>query len=127
VRLLLDTHAFMWFVNGDELLSLKAKDAIEDKSNSSYISIASLWEMAIKVRLGKLNIAEPFNKLIADIEQKEFTILSVNFGDAEYVSRMEMIHRDPFDRMLIAQTKLNDVTIVSNETIFDKYGVKRIW
>jgi PIN domain nuclease of toxin-antitoxin system len=110
-----------------KLLSLNAKDAIEDKSNSGYVSIASLWEMAIKVRLGKLKIVEPFSQLIADIEEKEFTILSVKFEHAEYVSRMEMIHRDPFDRMLFAQTKIGDMTIVSNETVFDKYGVTRIW
>jgi PIN domain nuclease of toxin-antitoxin system len=117
----------MWFINGDKLLSVTAKDAIENKSNDSYVSIASLWEMAIKASLGKLKIVEPFNKLIADIEEKEFTILSVTFEHAEYVSRLEMIHRDPFDRMLIVQTKLDNMTIVSSETVFDKYGVKRIW
>ncbi len=127
MNLLLDTHAFMWFINGDKSLSANAKNAIEDRGNDGYVSIASLWEMAIKSSLGKLKVIEPFDRLISEIEEKEFTILPITFTQTELISRLELIHRDPFDRMLIAQAILLDMTIVSNEVIFDKYGVKRIW
>ncbi len=127
MKLLLDTHAFMWYINGNPSLSLTAKAIIDDNSNPCFVSIASIWEMAIKINLGKLKIPGPFDDLLNKINQRGFSLLPIEFADAKCVSNLENHHRDPFDRMLIAQTKIEDMAIVSNESVFDKYGVKRIW
>ena len=105
MKFLLDTHTFLWFISGDNLLSKRAKDAIESAESHSYLSIASLWEIGIKTRLNKLNIGMPFKDLKKQIDKNGFEILPVLFSHIEIISELPVHHQDPFDRLLIAQCK----------------------
>ncbi len=127
MKLLLDTHTFIWFINGDNRLSEKARNEITKSSNSKFISIVSIWEMAVKISLGKLKINYPFKDIIRQIEQNGFEILGVIFEHTDLVSRLEFHHRDPFDRLLIAQAIWGKMTIISKDEMFRKYGVKLTW
>jgi PIN domain nuclease of toxin-antitoxin system len=113
--LLLDTHSLIWFLNGDEKLSTKAKLAIEDSANSKIISIASIWEIAIKISLNKLRFPNGFKHLLDLIEDNGFDILPITFDHAIALSTLEFIHRDPFDRILIAQCLIEKLTIVTKD------------
>jgi PIN domain nuclease of toxin-antitoxin system len=112
LNLLLDTHTFIWFINGDTRLSTKAKKEILKYSNKKFISMASIWEMAIKTRLGKLRINYPFREVFNQIEENGFEILSIIFDHTLLVSQLEFHHRDPFDRLLIAQALSENMTII---------------
>ena len=125
MNLLIDTLAFIWFLEGDKALSNKGR--IEIENNDSFVSIASLWEIAIKINLGKLKIAYPFENIQEKIVENNFNILPISFADTLLISNLELHHRDPFDRILIAQTLTNKMSIVSRDNSFDLYGVKRIW
>ena len=128
MQLLLDTHALLWWFSGDEALSAEARNAIADGSNSIYVSAASVWEIATKNRLGKLSIG---NKLMADLDgsiaSQGFTGFSISVRHGQRAGALPGPHRDPFDRMLIAQAMIEDFVLVSNERSFDAYGVKRLW
>jgi len=128
LRLLLDTHAFLWWLAGESRLSIPAKEAIGDEDNTVYVSAASAWEIATKFRLGKL----PGAKLIADdipavVASQAFLPLAVSMIHAQRAGLLPGIHRDPFDRVLIAQAQSEGMTLVSNEDLFDQYGVTRFW
>ena len=128
MRLLLDTHAFLWWLAGESRLSIPAKEAIGDEDNTVYVSAASAWEIATKFRLGKL----PGAKLIADdipavVASQAFLPLAVSMIHAQRAGLLPGIHRDPFDRVLIAQAQSEGMTLVSNEDLFDQYGVTRFW
>jgi PIN domain nuclease of toxin-antitoxin system len=128
VSLLLDTHAFLWWLAGDRKLSAAAKKAIADPDRIVHVSAASAWEIATKFRLGRL----PGAKVIIDditgaIASQEFRPLSVTVAHAQRAGLLKTVHRDPFDRMLVAQALAEDLTLVSNEDLFDEYGVKRHW
>jgi PIN domain nuclease of toxin-antitoxin system len=128
MRLLLDTHAFLWFITADPRLGANAKSSIENPANQRLLSTASLWEMAIKLSLGKLILAKPFDTLIADqLAANAIDILSIEVSHVTAVSKMPFHHRDPFDRLLVAQAIVERIPIVSAETTFDAYGVDRIW
>ena len=128
MRLLLDTHAFLWFITADSRLGVNAKSAIEDPANQRLLSMASLWEMAIKFSLGKLKLAKPFDTLMAEqLAANAIDILSIDVLHVTAVSKMPFHHRDPFDRLLIAQAIVEKVAIVSTESTFDAYGIDRIW
>ncbi|HLP47509.1 MAG TPA: type II toxin-antitoxin system VapC family toxin [Candidatus Kapabacteria bacterium] len=127
MKLLLDTHTFIWFINGDECLSIKARKEILKASNSKFISIASIWEMAIKISLEKLNINYPFKEVFHQIQENGFVILPVIFEHTDLVSQLEFYHRDPFDRLLIAQAIWEEMTIISKDEKFLKYPVKTTW
>ena len=101
--LLLDTHTLVWFLNGDKKLPNKVKIAIEDLNNSKFVSIASIWELAIKISLGKFSFPKGFNIFLELIEENGFEILPITFDHTIIISALEFIHRDPFDRLLIAQ------------------------
>jgi PIN domain nuclease of toxin-antitoxin system len=122
---LLDTHSFIWFINGDNQLSEPARLAIENGVN--YISIASLWEIAIKLSLGKLELESAYSSVIDQITQNGFQILPLTFDDTLSVSTMELHHRDPFDRMLIAQGINNNLHIITKDRNFSLYRVDTIW
>jgi PIN domain nuclease of toxin-antitoxin system len=128
LQLLLDTHALLWWLAGDEQLSQPAKTAIADEDNPIFVSAASVWEIATKHRLGKLPGA---SVLVADfaaaIHSQGFVDLPISVGHAQAAGALPGPHRDPFDRMLIAQAMLDDLALVSNERDFEVYGVKRIW
>lgn len=127
MSVLLDTHALMWWVWDDPRLSNAADWAIQD-ADSVYVSSVSAIEIAIKHRIGKLPNAGPLAERFADVMAAEnFHELPVGWRDASLAGRMAGEHRDPFDRLLIAQGILNDLTLVSNERLFDAFGVARIW
>lgn len=128
MRLLLDTHALLWWLAGDENLSESARAAITEVANAIFVSAASTWEIATKHRLGRLPGA---NAIAADlagaIESQGFLGLPITIRHGEAAGALPGPHRDPFDRMLIAQSTLEDLVLVSNEQAFDAYGVQRLW
>ncbi len=124
---LLDTHTFIWFVNGDSQLSDKARKAIEDKQAINFISIASLWEIAIKVSLGKLELNAPFASIEKQLQQNGFEILPLTFKDTLRLSELPFHHKDPFDRILIIQSITNGLTLISKEKHFAEYGIRLLW
>jgi PIN domain nuclease of toxin-antitoxin system len=129
VRLLLDTHAFLWWVFADPKLSRAARTAISDEAqNSVFVSAASAWEITTKYRIGKLSGARVVAEDVSGVITAEgFNPLAVSVLHAERAGGLAGDHRDPFDRMLIAQAISEDLSLVSNERVFEAYGVKRLW
>ena len=128
MRLLLDTHVLIWWLAGDPMLSANAKAAVADAANKAFVSAASAWEIATKYRIGKLPQAAA---LAADISGvlggQGFVELPITVRHGQAAGGLPGPHRDPFDRMLIAQALLSDLVLVSNEAVFDRYGVRRLW
>lgn len=128
MRLLLDTHALLWTLDGNPKLSAAALEAVGNLSNELLISAVSGFEITTKYRLGKLAefaaIARHFPAFLADLEH---TILPIGMDHAALAGALDIAHRDPFDRLLIAQAQIERVPIVSNERLFDTFGVERIW
>jgi PIN domain nuclease of toxin-antitoxin system len=115
-------------VSGNEQLSDVARRAIENPKNTVYVSAASVWEIAIKRQIGKLPDSVQFSpSLVGYLRHRGFTELAMTVEHAEAAGELTAHHRDPFDRMLIAQARVNTMKLVSNETLFDKYEVSRIW
>lgn len=128
MRLLLDTHALLWWLAGDARLSPAARVAIETPASAVLVSAASAWEIATKHRIGKLPGAAAVALDLGDcIAGQGFTALPISFADATRAGGLAGPHRDPFDRMLIAQALGADLMLVSNEALFDGYGVRRLW
>ena len=128
MRLLLDTHAFLWWLAGDEALSVAARTAIADESNDVFVSAASASEIATKHRIGKLaGAAAIVADLDAEIARQSFIPLPISVRHGQAAGALPGPHRDPFDRMLIAQAMMDRLVLVSNEQIFDAYGVGRWW
>ncbi len=119
MRLLLDTHAVIWWVDQDHLLSAPAHKSITDSSNDLSVSAATIWEIAIKVGLGQW--------MEQAIDELEAVVLPITVVYADTQANLPGHHRDPFDRLLLAQAISEQIPIVSNESIFDSYGVDRIW
>ncbi len=126
-KYLIDTHALIWFLEGDLQLSKKAKNIILNTDNQLFISSASLWEMAIKMSIGKLKMSLLLEKIIDRLTLEEIEILPIGISAILAIQNLPFHHKDPFDRILIAQTLTENMTIISIENIFDNYGVKRIW
>lgn len=127
MRLLLDTHTFLWWLAGDRALPEQVRDEIA-KAQFVYVSAASVWEIATKYRIGKLpGAAAIVGDLSRVIASEEFTELPIGIRHAEVAGLLPGPHRDPFDRMLIAQATVDDLMLVSNEEIFDAYGAQRLW
>ena len=128
MRLLLDTHAFIWWMTTDERLSQLARRAIANEANVILVSAASAWEIATKHRLGKLPGADEIAPDIAGaIADQDFEELPITVADAARAGALPGHHRDPFDRMLIAQAQARNLVLISNEPLFDRYGVRRLW
>ena len=128
MRLLLDTHAFIWWFAGSSQLSKSVRRAIADEENDVLISAASAWEIATKHRLGKLPSAEMLALDISGaIASQDFKELPITVEDAARAGALPGLHRDPFDRMLIAQTLSRNLLLISIEPIFDRNGVRRLW
>ena len=128
MKLLLDTHTLLWWLAGDKQLSPAARWALEDESNPVYVSAASAWEVAAKHRLGKLPKAGPLARDFAgEVVRQGFLELPITLDDGQRAGALAGNHKDPFDRMLVAQAKAHDLALVSNERAFDTYGVIRIW
>ena len=128
MRVLLDTHAFVWWLADSRRLSELARDAIRNEANAIVVSAVSAWEIATKHRLGRLPEADGVaGDIRGAIAGQGFAELPVSVADAERAGRLPGPHRDPFDRMLIAQALARDFALVSNEKAFDRYGVRRLW
>jgi PIN domain nuclease of toxin-antitoxin system len=128
VQLLLDTHALIWWLSGDASLSANAKAAIADLANDVFVSAASAWEIATKHRLGKLPDAAVLAVDVSGaLSSQGFIELPITVHQGQRAGNLPGPHRDPFDRMLISQAMLADLVVVSNETVFDGYGVRRLW
>lgn len=126
--LLLDTHAFLWFCQDDPRLSATAKALLEDPANRKLLSIASCWEIAIKAGLGKLKLGEPSASYIPNALTKTgFELLPIAVAHATGVETLPLHHRDPFDRLLVAQAIAENTPIVSSDPALDAYGIVRHW
>ncbi len=128
MRLLLDTHALIWWLAGDEALSLRAREAIQDEGNSVAVSAASAMEVATKFRIGKLAkaelLAQDFESIIAG---QGFVELAISVHHARLAGEMNIAQKDPFDRLLIAQAQAEGMVLISNEVLFDSFAVQRLW
>lgn len=128
LRLLLDTHALIWWLMGDPALSAAARAAISDPASEIHVSAASAWEITTKYRIGKANhltaIADDVRR---EVSAEGFGELPISMAHAQHAGSFAGAHKDPFDRMLIAQAMLEDLTLVSNETAFDAFGIRRLW
>ena len=128
MRILLDTHALIWWLAGNPRLVETARRGVVAEENDVFVSAASAWEIATKHRLGRLPEAAALARDIrAGIASQGFEELAVSVADADRAGRLAGPHRDPFDRMLIAQALARDLVVVSNEEAFDRYGVNRLW
>lgn len=128
MRLLLDTHAFLWWLAGDSSLGSRAKAAIADEQNDVFVSAASAWEITTKYRIGKLpGVASIVGDIAACVRGQGFKPLSITFLHGQMAGALPGAHKDPFDRMLIAQAMIESLSLVSNESAFDGYAVTRVW
>ena len=124
---LLDTHALIWFIEGDRLLSDKAISAINDEADFNFVSIASIWEIAIKLNVQKLKLQTSFLGIQKKMDENGFKLLPVNFEHTLILKDLPLHHRDPFDRMIIAQSITEDLTIISKNKNFSLYPIKLLW
>jgi PIN domain nuclease of toxin-antitoxin system len=127
MKLLLDTHALLWFLNNSEFTPT-ARAAIESPDNAVYVSVANLWEIAIKCSLGKLTLSAEFDQVFpAQLELNNFQCIQITHADLHQLCRLPFHHRDPFDRLLIAQALSNGLTLVTRDPHFAAYGVPILW
>ena len=124
---ILDTHTLIWFMEGDVFLSTNAKRAIEDERNTKYVSISSLWEIAIKISLGKLLLKKPLEEFLNNLSQTNINILPLKFSHFVRISKLEFIHKDPFDRIIICQSLEENLSIIGKDQNFPAYGVNLFW
>ena len=124
---LLDTHAFVWMAEGDRRLNSDVRSMIADKGNEVLLSIASLWEIAIKVSIGKLELAAGFSDLVESADSERYSLFPIDTASVTMVTTLPLHHRDPFDRLLAATALQHDVALISADSVFDLYGVKRVW
>ena len=127
IKNLLDTHTFLWFIDGNDNLSPKALENIENENAQNFISIVSLWEIAIKLSLGKLEVNIPFKQIEDVVFKNNFQILPISFTDLLKLSELPFHHRDPFDRLLIAQCINNEMIFLSKDENVSKYNAPIIW
>jgi len=124
---LLDTHTALWYFNGDEKLSKTAHEIIYNSSNAIYLSITSVWELAIKIGLGKMKFDGKSAGFIRLAEEDDFTILPIKTAHLDELENLTMIHRDPFDRLLIATALAEQMILITTDENIAKYKVSQIW
>jgi PIN domain nuclease of toxin-antitoxin system len=127
MQLLLDTHTFIWFISGDQALPQKALDAIKNTENKCYISIASIWEIAIKFSLKKLELKSDFDNIIDFLASNDIEVLQITFQHLQKIINLEFHHRDPFDRLIIAQAIVENLTIITKDENFSRYTDSLFW
>jgi PIN domain nuclease of toxin-antitoxin system len=128
MEVLLDTNAFLRWVEDDVALSKKARAAIADPDNEILVSIVVPWELAIKAGQGKIKLSQPVGRYVAShIEANGFRLIGIDLDDVALIETLPMHHRDPFDRLLIAQARNRKSPVVSSDRAFSDYGIKRIW
>lgn len=128
MRVVIDTHVFLWWVEGDRVLPARARAALADRQNECLLSMASVWELAIKASLGKIRFATSVQRYVTEhIANNGFRLLDIQLHHVGRVESLDFHHSDPFDRLLIAQALEENLPIVTADKIFGKYGLKRIW
>jgi PIN domain nuclease of toxin-antitoxin system len=128
VNLLLDAHALLWFLNDDPQLVANAKAIIEDPTNCKLVSIATCWEISIKVGLKKLDLGEPATTFLPrELSTNKFQLLAIDLAHATFVETLPPHHKDPFDRLLVAQALIEKLAVVSIDAVLDQYGITRLW
>lgn len=128
MKLLLDTHTLLWFLEDAPQLSSKARNAISTPSNKSYYSLVSIWEISIKISLGKLNTASPINSdFETQLADQGFHQWIPSFAEIAGVQSLPFHHNDPFDRLLVSQALSGNAQLVSKDVVFDEYRVNRLW
>jgi PIN domain nuclease of toxin-antitoxin system len=130
MNLLLDTHAFLWFVVAslNHFLPQPTRDLLEDGANQLYLSVASVWETAIKVSIGKLRLPLPVTQIVSSqVQTGDIELLNIKLTHLDLIETMALHHKDPFDRLLIAQAQVENFSLVSTDVAFDSYGVNRVW
>jgi PIN domain nuclease of toxin-antitoxin system len=127
MKLLLDTHAFIWWDSRDNRLSAAAREACLSPTNTVHLSLASVWEMRIKVQLGKLVLREALSTVIRDQQRNGLSLLSVTLEDVLALDSLPFHHRDPFDRLLISQAQRGNLVLVTHDTKIGHYDVPILW
>lgn len=127
MKYLLDSHTLIWFLNGDGKLSLNSKNLIENTDNQIFVSVCSIWEIGIKIGLQKLEFDGEFSEFLSLISSNSFTLLHLDLSHILEYSKLEFIHRDPFDRILIAQAINENMIILSKDENIRKYSVLTDW
>ncbi len=127
MKYLLDTHALIWFLNGDADLSIDARKAIESNEAVNYVSIASLWEISIKLSLNRLILKTSLENLVERIRDNNFLFLPISIEDTMIIAGLPFHHRDPFDRLLICQAINNKLILISKDQNFIHYEVNLVW
>ncbi len=127
MNLLLDTHTLIWLLEGDDNLSVTAKEQIENPDNTSFVSVATFWEIAIKISLNKLEMKIPLKNLKQLIWENGIEVLPITIDNALFVSQLPYYHKDPFDRLLVAQALNENMLVVSRDEAIPLYNVQTIW
>jgi PIN domain nuclease of toxin-antitoxin system len=128
MNILIDTQSIIWFAENNTLLSKTARAAIEDADNTCYVSMASFWEMSIKINLGKLSVnGLTLSEFMNEVAENDFKTLDIQRAHIFENALLPLHHRDPFDRLIVAQAITEDMHIVSNDDAFDAYSITRIW
>lgn len=128
MKILLDTHALLWFALSDQQLSSTAVSLIMDPTNEKFVSPATYWEIAIKISMGKYSLAQPYEVFMSEaIDSNGFDYLHILPKHTAALAALPFHHKDPFDRLLVAQAKIEGLIIISNDTVLDKYGITRRW
>lgn len=128
MRLLLDTHALLWFVWDHANLSDTARRLMNDPDNELLLSTGTIWEIAIKVGVNKLTLAEPYEEFMSRaIVDNNLTVLDISVRHAAVLTTLLFHHRDPFDRLLVAQAMVEQISLISNDPALDAYSVRRLW
>ncbi len=128
MKLLLDTHALLWFIGNDPQLSAPARENIENPAHEKFVSAASLWEIAVKLSLEKLKLPRPFGEVFPQqLEVNGFELLPISCVQLNQLVALPFHHRDPFDRLLIAQALADGMTVVTRDLEFSKYPAKILW
>ena len=127
MRVLIDTQVLLWWFGDDPALSAKARRTIAKADNEVLLSAASAWEMAIKNKSGKLDAQGLLDRLEIELEEEGFLTLPISLDHALRAGSLVLHHKDPFDRMLVAQAQAENLPILSNDVVLDRYGIRRIW
>jgi PIN domain nuclease of toxin-antitoxin system len=125
--ILLDTHTFIWYIEGNPKLTEKAREALEMSADKVYLSIISLWEISIKTGKNQLTLQNQFDDLLEVLDSLQIEILSITFADTKIYRNLPLYHRDPFDRMIISQAISNNLTIIGCDQSFNNYPIQILW
>jgi PIN domain nuclease of toxin-antitoxin system len=128
MRLLLDTHTFLWFIEGSSNLSDTVKNLIEDQGNQRFLSIASLWEISIKVSIDKLKLDMTITELLKQqVYGNAIELLEIRAEHLDELAKLPFYHKDPFDRLIITQSLVERIPIVTRDSLFERYPVQTLW